>query len=416
MPKIAIVAGEASGDLLGSHLIQALKTRYAVLNTGAQLEFIGIAGPKMMGEGAVSLYPMERLSVRGYIEVLRHLFGLLKLRKNLFKTLLEIQPDLFIGIDAPDFNFWLERRLKNKGIPTIHYASPSIWAWRKGRMAKIKRAVSHMLALFPFEPKLYEEADVPVTYVGHPLADILPLQPDKVAAREVLTLKSDNKIIAMLPGSRLSEVLQHADLYVKTAMLIAQKQPEVRFLVPLISHETRLIFERAIVDNEMLNNQSHHKSKNNQTDAGEVEVEGSSGQSQNKTPLSLQILFGHAHDAMEAADAVIVASGTATLEAALIKCPMVITYRMPNISWQILKRMNYLPYVGLPNILAGKFLVPELMQDEATPEKLAQTTLKLLADATYTEEIKQEFMKIHLSLRQNTAEKAATVVLSYLKH
>lgn len=416
MPKIAIVAGEASGDLLGSHLIQALKTHYALLNTGLQLEFIGIAGPKMIGEGAVSLYPMERLSVRGYVEVLRHLFSLLKLRKNLFKTLLEIQPDLFIGIDAPDFNFWLERRLKNKGIPTIHYASPSIWAWRKGRMAKIKRAVSHMLVLFPFEPKLYEDADVPVTYVGHPLADILALQPDKLAAREVLKLKMDKKIIAMLPGSRISEVQQHADFFVKTAMLIAQKQPEVQFLVPLISHETRVIFERAIFHNKSLNNQFLHKAKCNQTDAGELEVEGSSEQRQNITLPSIQILFGQAHDAMEAADAVIVASGTATLEAALIKCPMVITYRMSNISWQILKRMNYLPYVGLPNILAGKFLVPELMQDEATPKNLAQNLLRILADASYTEEIKEEFMKIHLSLRQNTAEKAATVILSYLKH
>ncbi len=416
MPKIAIVAGEASGDLLGSHLIQALTTHYTTLNTGSQLEFIGIAGPKMIGEGAISLYPMKRLSVRGYVEVIRHLFGLLKLRKNLLKTLLELQPDLFIGIDAPDFNFWLERQLKNKGIPTIHYASPSIWAWRKGRMAKIKRAVSHMLTLFPFEPKLYEEAGVPVTYVGHPLADILPLLPDKLAAREALKLKSGKTIIALLPGSRLSEVQQHADLFVKTAMLITKKQPDVQFLVPLISRETRTIFERAIFDNEIRNSHHHSKKVQNQTNINKSEVDGTSEQCQLNTPLSLQILFGHAHDAMEAADAVIVASGTATLEAALIKCPMVITYRMPNISWQILKRMNYLPYVGLPNILAGKFLVPELMQDEATPERLAETTLRLMADQAYTAEIKDAFMKIHLSLKQNTAEKAAAAVLSYLKH
>ncbi len=409
MPKIAIVAGEASGDLLGSHLIQALKTHYAALNTGLHLEFIGIAGPKMIGEGAISLYPMERLSVRGYVEVLRHLFGLLKLRKNLLKTLLENPPDLFIGIDAPDFNFWLERQLKNKGISTIHYASPSIWAWRKGRMAKIKRAVSHMLALFPFEPKLYEVAGVPVTYVGHPLADIFPMQPDKEAARECLKLKPNQMIIAMLPGSRLSEVQQHADLFVKTAMLMAKEQPEIQFLVPLISRETRLIFEDAL-----FNNQLHHEITHNKIDNDVLEAENTE-QSHVHTLLPLQILFGHAHDAMTAADAVIVASGTATLEAALLKCPMVITYRMPNISWQILKRMNYLPYVGLPNILAGKFLVPELMQDEATPEKLAETTLKLLGDQTYVEEIKHEFMKIHQSLKQNTAEKAAKAVLSYLK-
>ena len=439
MPKIAIVAGEASGDLLGSHLIQALKTHYAALNTGLPLEFIGIAGPKMIGEGAVSLYPMERLSVRGYVEVLRHLFGLIKLRKNLLNTLSEIKPDLFIGIDAPDFNFWLERQLKNKGIPTIHYASPSIWAWRKGRMAKIKRSVSHMLALFPFEPKLYEDAGVLVSYVGHPLADILPLQPNRLEARESLKLKADKVVIAMLPGSRLSEVQQHADLFVKTAKLIAKKQPNTQFLVPLISRETRDIFEHALFNNHALNlNKSlHHealqdeyKSFKHKKETSDLDghddlnfnyeninqdnVDASNTELNHAEPLPLQILFGHAHDAMEAADAVIVASGTATLEAALLKCPMVITYRMPNISWQMMKRMNYLPYVGLPNILAGKFLVPELMQNEATPEKLADATLKLLDDAIHLEDIKAEFMKIHLSLKQNTAEKAAKAVLAYL--
>ncbi len=435
MPKIAIVAGESSGDLLGSHLIQALKTHYSTLNTGLQLEFIGIAGPKMIGEGAISLYPMERLSVRGYVEVLRHLFGLLKLRKNLLQTLLESQPDLFIGIDAPDFNFWLERQLKNKGIPTIHYASPSIWAWRKGRMAKIKRAVSHMLALFPFEPKLYEDAGVPVSYVGHPLADILPLQPNKLTARESLKLKADKMVIAMLPGSRLSEVHQHADLFVKTAKLITKKQPNVQFLVPLITRETRVIFEHALFDNHAANlsstsqhdlvyeqhkKQIHHLDENidlniNHENINQANVDATNHELNHAEPLPLQILFGHAHDAMEAADLVIVASGTATLEAALLKCPMVITYRMPNISWQIMKRMNYLPYVGLPNILAGKFLVPELMQHDATPEKLADVTLNLLEDSHYLEEIKAEFMKIHLSLKQNTAEKAAKAILAYLK-
>ena len=410
MPKIAIVAGEASGDLLGSHLIQALKTHYAALNTGLPLEFIGIAGPKMISEGAVSLYPMERLSVRGYVEVLRHLYGLLKLRKNLLKTLLKTQPDLFIGIDAPDFNFWLERQLKNKGIPTIHYASPSIWAWRKGRMAKIKRSVSHILALFPFEPRLYEDAGVPVSYVGHPLADILPLQPNQALARESLKLKTEAVVIAMLPGSRLSEVEQHADLFVKTALKITQQCANAQFLVPLISRETRIIFELALFNNHVINTSDvvflHEAMQEvNVNDANDTKVKS----------LNLQILFGHAHDAMEAADAVIVASGTATLEAALLKCPMVITYRMPNLSWQLMKRMNYLPYVGLPNILAGKFLVPELLQHEATPEKLAEATLRLLADTAYIKETKQAFYQIHSSLKQNTAEKAAKAVLAYLK-
>lgn len=376
MVRIGIVAGEASGDLLGSHLMQALKQKRA------DIEFIGIAGPKMIGEGAQSLFPMERLSVRGYIEVIKHLFGLLKLRRQLLNHFLSNPPDLFIGIDAPDFNFWLEKKLKNKGIKTIHYVSPSIWAWRKNRINKIKHAVTHVLALFPFEPALYQQAGIPVTYVGHPLADILPIEPDVTAAREGLKLESSALVIAMLPGSRQSEVQQHADLFVKTAKLIYADHPNAIFLVPLITRETRQIFELAIF--------------------------------REPESLPIQILFGHAHDAMEAADVVIVASGTATLEAALLKKPMVITYRMPKLSWQLLKRMQLQPYVGLPNILAGKFVVPELLQEDSTPEKLADAALKLINDISYMAEIKAEFTKIHHSLRQNTAEKAALAVLSHL--
>lgn len=376
MVRIGIVAGEASGDLLGSHLIQALKSKRS------DIEFVGIAGPKMIGEGAQSLFPIERLSVRGYIEVIKHLFGLLKLRRQLLKHFLTNHIDLFIGVDAPDFNFWLEKKLKNKGIKTIHYVSPSVWAWRKNRIKKIKHAVSHMLALFPFEPALYQGAGIPVTYVGHPLADILPMEPDANAARDGLRLKSSALVIAMLPGSRQTEVQQHAELFVKTAKLIYADYPNAIFLVPLITRETRQIFELAIF----------HEHEN----------------------LPIQILFGHAHDAMEASDVVIVASGTATLEAALLKKPMVITYRMPKLSWQILKRMRLQPYVGLPNILADKFVVPELLQDDSTPEKLAEATIKLISDIGYAAEIKAEFTKIHLSLRQNTAEKAAVVILSHL--
>ena len=381
MPKIAIVAGEASGDLLGGHLMHALNAQRS------DLTFIGIAGPKMLAQGAKSLFPIEKLSVRGYVEVLTHLWDLLKLRRSLFKQLIAEKPDIFIGIDAPDFNFWLERKFKNKGVPSIHYVSPSIWAWRGGRIGKIKQAVSHMLALFPFEPALYEKAGVPVTYVGHPLADELPLEPNTRAAREILKLKNGNMVIAMLPGSRQSEVKQHAALFVKTAQMIALSHENALFLVPLITRKTREIFEHAIHQHYL--------------DHPEQE-------------LKLQILFGHAHDAMEAADIVIVASGTATLEAALLKKPMVITYKMPTMSWQILKRMQYQPYVGLPNILAGKFLVPELLQDAATPQALADAALRLLDDADYLQEIKQEFMKIHLSLKQNSAEKAAIAILAYL--
>ncbi|OAM52989.1 lipid-A-disaccharide synthase [Methylovorus sp. MM2] len=378
MPTIGIVAGEASGDLLGSHLIQALKKHRP------DLDFVGIAGPKMISEGAHSLFPMERLSVRGYIEVLRHLPGLLKIRKQVLQHFLKNPPDIFIGIDAPDFNFALERKLKRSGIKTFHYVSPSIWAWRKGRMGKIKRAVSHMLALFPFEPALYEKAGVPVTYVGHPLADILPLDPDKKNAREHLKIKPQTVVVAMLPGSRQSEVKQLADLFVKTAKKMLETNEDIQFLVPLITRETRTIFERAIYDN------------------------------QDEVALPINILFGHAHMAMEAADAVVVASGTATLEAALLKRPMVITYRMPWLSWQILKRMNYLPYVGLPNVLAGRFVVPELLQHDATPEKLAEATLKVLSDKDLINDIRNEFMNIHHALRQNTEEKAAQAILAHL--
>ena len=381
MPKIAIVAGEASGDLLGGHLMHALKAQRS------DLTFIGIAGPKMMVQGAKSLFQIEKLSVRGYVEVLTHLWGLLKLRRSLFKQLMAEKPDIFIGIDAPDFNFWLERKFKNKGIPAIHYVSPSIWAWRGGRMGKIKQAVSHMLALFPFEPQLYEKAGVPVTYVGHPLADELLLEPNTSAAREILKLKNGNLVVAMLPGSRQSEVKQHAALFVKTAQIIALTHENALFLVPLITRKTREIFEHAI--------HQHYIDHPEQA-------------------LNMKILFGHAHDAMEAADIVIVASGTATLEAALLKKPMVITYKMPALSWQILKRMQYQPYVGLPNILAGKFLVPELLQDAATPQALADAALRLLDDANYLQEIKQAYMKIHLSLKQNSAEKAAKAILAYL--
>lgn len=400
MPKIAIVAGEASGDLLGCHLMRALKAQRN------DLIFIGIAGPKMIGEGAKSLFPIEKLSVRGYVEVFTHLYGLLKLRRSLLKQLLAEKPDIFIGVDAPDFNFWLEHKLKKHGIPTIHYVSPSIWAWRGGRMGKIKRAVSHVLALFPFEPALYEAAGVPVTYIGHPLADEIPLIPSKIDARDILKIEQGKLVIAMLPGSRQSEVKQHADLLVKAAQIISKnnknsqfdgvKFTSTKFLVPLITRETRQIFETALY-----NNIAHNQANLNNDDSPDE-------------TLDLDILFGHAHDAMEAADMVIVASGTATLEAALLKRPMVITYRMPTLSWWILKRMRYQSYVGLPNILAGKFLVPELLQDDSTPQTLADTVTRLLNDAEYLKEIEQEFTTIHQALKHNSAEKAAQVVLSYL--
>ena len=309
---------------------------------------------------------------------------MLKLRRDLLKQIIAAKPDLFIGVDAPDFNFWLEKKLKKAGIPTIHYVSPSIWAWRGGRMGGIKKAVSHMLALFPFEPAIYQRARVPVSFVGHPLADELPLEPNQKAAQKLLKIEKGKRVFALLPGSRQSEVQQHSALLVKTAQLLSQKYENALFLVPLITRETRNIFE---------------------TERYKLAPEAD----------NIQILFGHAHDAMEAADMVILASGTATLEAALLKRPMIITYKMPALSWQILKRMRYQPYVGLPNILAEKWLVPELLQKEATPEKLAEKCVEILENQAGLEQLHDEYMQIHYSLKQDSAEKAAQVVLSYIK-
>ncbi|WP_091469029.1 lipid-A-disaccharide synthase [Methylophilus rhizosphaerae] len=386
MTKIAMVAGEASGDLLGYHLIRELKSAHP------DIDIFGIAGPKMMSLGARSLYPIERLSVRGYLEVLKHLRGLLKLRKQLLKQILQEKPDVFIGIDAPDFNFWLEKKLKAKGIATIHYVSPSIWAWRKNRIHSIKRAVSHMLALFPFEPALYQQAGVPVTYIGHPLADALPMEPDVAAMREKLKLKKDSVVIAILPGSRQSEVTFHAELMLESAIsferLMRENGKTVQFLVPLVTRETRDIFQNAW--HQLL------------TDKPELAID-------------LQIMFGHAHEAMIAADAVLVASGTATLEAALLKKPMIITYKMSNMSWQLLKGMRLQPYVGLPNILAGEFIVPELLQQEATPANIAQTMYNLLADKTGLAILQEKYRAIHARLKQNSAQKAAAVVKQFLQ-
>lgn len=378
-PKtIAIVAGEASGDLLGSHLMGALKQQLP------GIQFVGIGGAKMQAAGMNVLFPMEKLAVNGYIEVLRHFFEILGIRRKLRDYLLANKPDLFIGIDAPDFNLGLELQLKQHGITTIHYVSPSIWAWRGERIHKIKRAVSHMLALFPHEPEIYRQAGVPVDFVGHPLADMIPIQPKRAEMRETMRIPLSAKVFAFLPGSRQSEVRHLALTYIETARLILKKLPNARFLVPLASRETRLIFQQVIFDCEA-------------------------------QELPFTLLFGHAQDAMTVADGVLVASGTATLEAALLKRPMVITYRMPALSWWLMRRKGYQPYYGLPNILCGRFVVPELMQDDATPENLAQALLNLVNDANTVAELEQTFTELHLALRQNTAQKAAAAILPYLK-
>ncbi|MBL8490201.1 MAG: lipid-A-disaccharide synthase, partial [Rhodocyclaceae bacterium] len=320
--RIAMVAGEASGDLLAAHLIAALREQVP------DAEFAGVGGPKMQARGFDAWWPSEKLAVRGYAEVLRHYREISGIRRRLLDRLVQWRPNVFIGVDAPDFNLWLEYRLKRSAIPAIHYVSPSVWAWRSGRVPRIARSVTGLLALFPFEPEIYRSHDVPVTYVGHPLADVIPEEVDHRGARERLGLPGEATVFALLPGSRQSELRYMADLFVDTAATLAQRFPRPVFLVPLVSRETRLQFEEAMWRN------------------GAQE-------------LPFKLLFGHAQDALAAADAALIASGTATLEAALMKAPMVITYRMSPWSWTLMRRMRLQPWVGLPNILAGRFVVPE---------------------------------------------------------
>lgn len=375
--RIGMVAGEASGDLLAAHLIAALKARRP------GLAFYGIGGPKMAAQGFEAVVPMDKLGVRGYAEVVRHYREIMGIRRQLAARFLADRPGLFIGVDSSDFNLDLERELKEAGIPAVQYVSPSIWAWRGERINKIRRAVSHMLALFPHEPKIYKDAGVPVDYVGHPLADLLPEFPKRAEMRETMRIPLHAKVFAFLPGSRQSEVKQLAHVYIETAKLVLQKIPDARFLVPLVSRETRGIFEQALYD----------------CDAQQ---------------LPITMLFGHAQDAMIAADGVLVASGTATLECALLKRPMVITYRMPALSWWLIRRKAYQPYYGLPNILCERFVVPELMQHDATPENLAQALLNLVNDKDAVAQLEETFLELHRTLRQDTAQKAAAAILPCL--
>jgi len=375
--RIAIVAGEASGDLLGSVLIRAVRERVP------EAEFYGIAGPKMIAAGATTLYPMEKLSVRGYVEVLRRLPELLRIRSELGRRLAADRPALFIGVDAPDFNLGLEAKLKARGIPVVHCVSPSIWAWRPERIHSIGRSVDHMLCLFPFEKPLYDRAGIAATYVGHPLAEALPPDAQKDGSRTRLRLGGAGPAIALLPGSRQGELEQHADLFIETAKRIAQSRPGARFLVPLATRETRDYFESRIYARE-----AHE--------------------------LQFTILFGHATLALQAADVALVASGTATLEAALARCPMVITYRIPRLSYWWMSRQSVIRYVGLPNILAGEYIVPELLQDDATPDNLAQALCNWLENAAARERLQERFARMHAALRVDSAERIGQALLPFL--
>lgn len=374
---IGMVAGEPSGDALGFHLIQALRRQLP------HARFTGIGGPRMKGAGFEAMFPMEKLAVMGIAEVLRHFPEIFSIRRRLTAHYLRERPRLFIGIDSPEFNLGLELKLRSAGVPTVHYVGPQIWAWRAGRIQTIRRAVSKMLVLFPFETALYERAQVPVAYVGHPLADQLGNFPGMSAMREQLRLPAAGKIVTLLPGSRVTELKRLAGLFVATAERITEAVPGVQFLVPFVSRETREIFEGTLFRRA----------------AGE---------------LNMNMMFGHAHEAMAAADVVLLASGTATLEAALLKRPMVITYKVAPLSALVYRTHVHLPYVGLPNVLAGEFVVPEFLQDEATPENLAQAVINLLFDPVMRERLEARFEKMAAELRRDASTKAAAAILPLL--
>jgi len=368
--RIALVAGEASGDILGAGLMRALKAQHPAV------EFIGVGGPLMEAEGLVSYFPMERLAVMGLVEVLGRLRELLARRKKLIQTLIAEKPDVFIGIDAPDFTLNIELKLRQAGIKTVHYVSPSVWAWRQKRVLKIREGCDLMLTLFPFEARFYEEKGVPVKFVGHSLADAIPLEADRAAARADLGLP-EGPLVALMPGSRGGEVGRLGALFLDAAQRLRAMRPGVRFIMPCASPERRTQLEELLANRD----------------------------------LPLTLLDGQSHKALAACDAVLIASGTATLEALLYKRPMVVAYRLAPLTFWILKRMVKSPYISLPNLLAQRLLVPELLQDDATAEALAQTLSPLIEGG---EEQTRGFDEIHRTLRRDASNQAAQAVLGLI--
>ncbi|HLQ26416.1 MAG TPA: lipid-A-disaccharide synthase [Acidiferrobacterales bacterium] len=376
--RIAVVAGEVSGDALGAGLLKALKERIP------DIQCEGIGGPEMIAQGCRSLFPMERLSVLGITEVFGRYFEISGIRRRLLKHFLSDPPDLFIGIDSSGFNLGLEQKLKRAGIPTVHYVSPQVWAWRGWRIRKIRQAVDHILVLFPFEEKYYRAKQVPVTFVGHPLADQIPDEPDRDAFRRKLKLRLDATIIALLPGSRTSELKAHAGLFVRTALWLYARNKQLSFIAPFVNRQTRVIFEDAIKKNDAWD-------------------------------LPMTRMFGHSHDAMAASDIVLLASGTAALEAALLKRLMVVTYKVSFFSHLLIKMFSQVKLYSMPNHLAGQELVPELLQRNAVPQKLGKTIEYYLSNPARAELIRNEYQKIHDQLRCNADERAAEAVVALLQ-
>lgn len=375
-PIIGIVAGEHSGDTLGEGLIIALKRTYP------NAKFVGIGGPKMINQGFESLFAMDELSVMGIVEVLGRLRRLLHVRKSVVQYFTENKPDVFIGIDAPDFNLTLEEKLKQKDIKTIQYVSPSVWAWREKRIFKIARATHMVLSLLPFEKKFYDKHNVPCTFVGHSLADDIPLISNKSAARDSLNLPHDRKILALMPGSRGVELTKLVEPFLMSAVKLAEQDKELLFIAPMISDKRAEQF--IALKNEIAPN------------------------------LPVDIIINQTHKAMEASDCLLTASGTVTLEAALIKRPMVITYKFNFITYMLAKLLVKLKWFSLPNLLANETLVPELLQDDVVPEKIVPLLQSFLNKDQSN--LNDKFMKIHLSLKQDASEKSAQAVIALMSH
>jgi len=371
--RVALVAGEASGDLLGAGLMQALREQHP------HISFMGVGGPRMEAEGLVSEFPMERLAVMGLVEVLGRLRELLGRRKALIAQLLDARPDVFIGIDAPDFVLEIEAQLHRAGIPAVHYVSPSVWAWRQKRVLKIRDGCDLMLTLFPFEARFYEEQQVPVRFVGHPLADTIPLDNDRAAARQALGLPEQGQVVALLPGSRGGEVGRLGALFLDAAAQLLAVSPGVRFVLPCANAARRAQVEQLL---------------------------------EGRPPLPLLLTDGRSHEVLAACDGVLIASGTATLETLLFKRPMVVAYRVAPLTYLILKQLVKSPYISLPNLLAGRKLVPELIQHEASPERLVAELLPLLERP---QQQTDSFETIHHSLRRDASVQAAGAVLDLLR-
>lgn len=371
--RIGIVAGELSGDLLGAGLINALRTKYP----DAIIE--GIGGSKMLAAGFNSLFPLETLSVMGLVEVLKHYVEIKKCHDSLCDYFLQQPPNVFIGIDAPDFNLSLEYKLKQAGIPTVHYVSPSVWAWRQYRLAKIARACDLMLTLFPFEADYYHQHNIPVHFVGHPLADAIPLDTDQKLARDKLGLNTNGKFIALLPGSRFNEVTQLTNPFLNTANWLLKQQADLEFLVPLANSKIKQYFVEQISND-----------------------------------LPIHLFDEQSHEVMAAADVVLMASGTATLEAMLLKRPMVVAYRMASITYWLAKFLVNIPYFSLPNLLANKLLVPEFIQDQVIPENLAPAVLEWLNNCHKVQILQNSFTELHHHLRQSANKEAAQAILSLI--